>query len=136
MSFSGPDVQSALALLEPDQLAADPDPATGEGLHLVDQTKERGLAGATGPEQTDDLALVDGEIDTLEDLVVAEVLDHVDGFDQVRRVDRRNLAHFEAPICSPVAAFSLVDFTVVPKPRPKRFSRYACPTIKMLVAIR
>ena len=33
------------------------------------------------------------------------------------------LAHFAPPIASPLAASSLSEFTWVPKPRPKRFSR-------------
>ena len=56
MSLSLPHVQLALALLDADQLAADPDPAAGQGLHLVDQTQEGGLARPAGPEQTHHLS--------------------------------------------------------------------------------
>ena len=44
-------VQFALALFEPDELPANPDPATRESLHLVDQTQEGGLARPAGAEQ-------------------------------------------------------------------------------------
>ena len=52
-----------------DQLTPDPDPATGQGLHLVDQPQEGGLARAAGAEQADHFPGVHRQVDAFEDLV-------------------------------------------------------------------
>ena len=72
-------VQFALALLEPDELAADPDPATRQSLHLVDQTQEGGLARPAGAEQAHDFFGVNGQVNAFQHLIAAERLGDIDG---------------------------------------------------------
>jgi hypothetical protein len=57
-----------------DLVALDEDLAAGGGLEHVDAAQQRRLARARGPDDADDLALTDVEVDALEHLVVAEVL--------------------------------------------------------------
>ena len=60
-----------------DVLALDEDGAGGRALEAGDHAQDRGLAAARGAEQRDELALVEGEVDALDDLVVLEGLGEV-----------------------------------------------------------
>ena len=62
-----------------DNVAADADPAGGLVLEPGDDPQKRGLAAARGPEQHDELAVLDVEVDALEDIHLAEGL--ADGVD-------------------------------------------------------
>src|SRR5207342_2535875 len=66
-----------------DLLALDEHPAGVDGLEQVDAAKQGRLAGTGGPDQADDLVLVDLEIDPLEHLEPVERL--VEVLDPQRR---------------------------------------------------
>ena len=53
-------------------LAADADVARGRRVEAGHAVEERGLAGAVGADEADDLVLVDGEADVLQGLQAAE----------------------------------------------------------------
>src|SRR5690606_30430596 len=57
--------------------AADADVSVGELLEGHHQAQDRGLAGAGGPDEGDPLPAGDGEVQALQDGVVAEPLDDV-----------------------------------------------------------
>jgi hypothetical protein len=65
----------------------DGDRAGVDGLEPVDRPAQRALAGAGRPDDHDDLAAVDRQVDLLEDVQRAEVL--VDAREDDERVDNR-----------------------------------------------
>jgi hypothetical protein len=84
-----------------DQLAVDVEPAGVDLLQVVDAPQERRLAGAGGADEAEDLALLDLEVDALEDLDVAEGL--VDALGLHHGVGGHHAAPFGRPSDSRLA---------------------------------
>jgi hypothetical protein len=122
MSLSFRTYSFAVAVLDANELAGNPDSATRQTFHLVDQAQKGGLARPAGAKQTHDFSGVDGEVDPFQDLVTAERLGHIDGAYEVVGPCRCG-GHFALPTARPLAASSLSELTCVPNLRPNRFSR-------------
>ena len=58
-------------------LAVDDDLAAGHRFEAGDHSQDRALAAARGPDQDDELAVVDLEVDAVDDLEVAVLLDQI-----------------------------------------------------------
>ena len=81
----GPQAGERLALLG-QQLAVDADLALLDGFQPVDRAAQRGLARARGADDDHDLAGVDGEVDVLQHVQVAEPLLHAGELHERTRV--------------------------------------------------
>src|SRR5262249_8000972 len=110
-------------LAVPNQLAVDPEPTGVDLLEVVDTAEKRRLARARRADQADDLAGLNLERDSLQDVKATEVLVHLFGFDHgtAQEACTESLRRIEKTLalsrCSGVSGRSRVA------PRPKWRSR-------------